>query len=46
MNSRLRTNKQKLKSKPELNTTKPYLPPNLQPSKQDLLFEIGFMVYK
>ena len=41
--SRLQTNKNKPKIKPELNSTKSSLPPNLQAFKQKLLSGIGFL---
>ena len=44
--SRLQSNKQKLKNKPELNDTKSKLPPHLQSFKQKLLSGNGFLIYK
>ena len=44
--SRLHSNKQKIKYKPEMNRPKSYLPPNLQAFKQKLLSGNGFIVCK
>ena len=44
--SRLHSNKQKVKYKPEMNNTKSYLPPNLQEFKPKLLSGNGFILYK
>ena len=44
--SRLHSNKQKTKTKQELNSTKSNLPPNLQSFKQKLLSGNGFVEYK
>ena len=44
--SRLHSNKQNLKIKPELNDTKSKLPPHLQSFKEKLLSANGFIVYK
>ena len=43
---RLRSNKQKAKSKQESNNTKSTLPPDLQPFKQKLFYGNGFVEYK
>ena len=44
--SRLHSNKQKIKYKPEMNRTKSKLPPHLQSFKQKLLSGNGFLDYK
>ena len=44
--SRLHSNKQKIKYKPEMNRTRSNLPPNLQKFKQKLLSGNGFVEYK
>ena len=44
--SRLHSNKQKLKIKPELNSIQSNLPANLQAFKQKLLSGNGFIQYK
>ena len=44
--SRLHSNKQKIKYKPEMNNTNSNLPPNLQIFKQKLLSGNGFIEYK
>ena len=44
--SRLHSNKQKIKNKPDLNSTKSSLPPNLQAFKQKLLSGNGFIEHK
>ena len=44
--SRLHSNKQKIKHKPEMNKTKSNLPPNLQTFKQKLISGNGFIEYK
>ena len=44
--SRLHSNKHKPKIKPEINSTKSTLPPNLQSFKQKLLSANGFINYK
>ena len=46
LKSRLHSNKQKLKIKPELNNSQSNLPPNLQSFKQKLLSDSGFLNYK
>ena len=43
LKSRLLSNKQKLKIKPESNNTKSNLPPNPQAYKQKLLSESGYV---
>ena len=45
INSRLLSNKQKLKIKPELNDAKSKLPPNLQSFKQNLISGKAFLKY-
>ena len=45
-NSRLHSDKHKLKIEPELNNTKSNLPPNLRAFKQKLLSGTGFIEYK
>ena len=44
--SRLHSNKQKIKDKPEMNNTKSNLPSHLQAFKQKLLSGSGFIEYK
>ena len=44
--SRLHSNKQKIKYKPEMNNTKSNLPSHLQAFKQKLLSGNGFFIYK
>ena len=44
--SRLHSNKQKIKYKPEMHRTKSNLPPNLQAIKNKLLSGNGFMQYR
>ena len=44
--TRLHSNKQKIKYKPEMNRIKSNLPPNLQAFKQNLLSGNGFLNYK
>ena len=44
--SRLQSNKQKPKTKQEINNTKSNLPPHLQIFKQKLLSGNGFTIYK
>ena len=46
INSRLHSNKHKLKIKTELNNTKSNSPPLLQPFKQKLLSGNGFVEFK
>ena len=45
LKSRLHSNKQKIKIKPELNSTKSNLPPHLQTFKQKLLSGSGFSIH-
>ena len=45
MKSRLHSNKQKLKIKPQLNNTQSNLPPNLQSFKQKLLSGNSLLVH-
>ena len=44
--SRLHSNKQKPKFRPEVNNTKESLPPHLQIFKQKLLSGNGFIIHK
>ena len=44
--TRLHSNKQKIKIKPELNKTKSNLPPHLQTFEQKLLSGNGFLKHK
>ena len=44
--SKLHSNKHKPKIKQEVNNTKSFLPPNLQPFKQKLSSGSSFLVYK
>ena len=46
MKSRLHSNKQKPKTKQEINITKSNLPPHLQSFKQKLLSGNGFVEYR
>ena len=46
LKSRLHSNKQRIKYKPEKNRAKSNLPPHLQSFKNKLLSGNGFIVYK